>query len=147
MRLSERRTGDVFSSFGTLIGIGGAIFLAENWRILDPIAAVVVSFFIIKLALSITYISIQELLECSLSKEIENTILILINSTDGVKNPHNLRTRRIGNSLAIDIHIMVNSNLTIVQGHDIATMVEKKLRDNYGLGTFVSIHMEPDLSQ
>jgi len=134
---------DALTSVGTTIGIGGAVLLGDKWRILDPLAAVIVSLVIIKVSIKIIYKNIQELLEGSLSEEIEQEILLNINRVKGVKNPHNLRTRRVGNAIAIDMHIMVDAKLSIVEAHNIATETEKKLRDKYGIGTIISIHVEP----
>ena len=65
---------DAFSSIGTLIGISGAMFLGERWRILDPITSVIVGIFIVAVACKLARPSIQELLEVSLPKEIEAAI-------------------------------------------------------------------------
>lgn len=134
---------DVFSSVGTMLGIGGAIVLGEKWRILDPLAAAAVSFFIIKIGVSISIGSINELLEASLSEDMEKKIMKIIEDTKGVIYSHNMRTRRIGNNIAIDIHIKVDKSLNIVEAHDIASRVERNLKDYLGDETFVSVHIEP----
>lgn len=134
---------DALSSVGALIGIGGAIFLGEKWRILDPAAGVIVSIFILKAAFDIVLSNVNELMEASLSDEIEIEILDTIKSVKGANFPHRLRTRKIGDSIAIDVHIMVNPNLTIVEGHNISTAVEKKLEEKYGEDSFISTHIEP----
>ncbi|MDD5765485.1 MAG: cation diffusion facilitator family transporter [Candidatus Marinimicrobia bacterium] len=136
---------DAFSSIGTTIGIGGAILLGDNWRILDPIAAVIVSFFIIKVAYSITVVSIRELSEGSLDDSIESEIIEVVSNCPGIIKPHNLRTRKIGYNIAIDIHVRVDPNLSICEAHDIATNVEKQIRNKYGADTFISVHTEPNL--
>ena len=134
---------DVFSSFGTLVGIGGAIFLGEKWVILDPLAALVVSFFIFKIAFTITRESLLELIETSLPRNSEQEILKLASETKGVYNPHDLKTRRIGNIIAIDLHIKVKKDLNIQEGHDITVELEKSLRGAYGEDTIINIHVEP----
>ncbi|MDD3297081.1 MAG: cation diffusion facilitator family transporter [Candidatus Omnitrophica bacterium] len=134
---------DVFSSVGTVLGIGGAIVLGERWRILDPLAAIVVCVFIIKVAVTIFLSSVGELLETSLNEEAESKILEIVKSTPGVQFPHNMKTRTIGSNVAIDIHIKVDKGFSIVQAHDIATKVEEKLKNHFGERTFVSVHTEP----
>ncbi len=134
---------DAFSSIGTAIGIGGAIVLGEKWRVLDPVAAVVVSFFIIKVALEITISSIKDLLEASLDDKTEEKIMKIISSVHGVFNPHDLKTRRLGNNVAIDVHIDVKNTMGIMEAHDIATRVEEKLYKEFGEDTVISVHMEP----
>jgi len=134
---------DALSSFGALLGISGAILFGEKWRILDPAAAVIVSFFIIRVAFSICFHSINELVEASVDDEMKEQILELINSVSGVRNPHKMRTRRIGNDIAIDIHIEVDRSLNIVQAHDISSRVEEILKRELGRNTFVYVHVEP----
>lgn len=134
---------DVFSSLGTLVGVGGAVFLSERWRVLDPLAALGVSFFIIKVAIPIVYDSVNEFLEASLSPGMEEDIVTLICDVDGVLGYHELRTRRIGPDIAIEMHIQVDPDLSISQAHDIATEVEENLRMEHGPGTHVSVHVEP----
>ena len=134
---------DAFSSIGTLLGISGAIFLGENWRILDPIAAIIVSIFIAKAALDILIGSLEELLEHSLPKNIEEEIISIILSVEGVSAPHHLRTRRIGNSLAIEVHIRMDGNMTLTRAHQTTSVVEWLLKERFGKNTHISIHTEP----
>ncbi len=134
---------DAFSSIGTLIGIGGAILMGERWRILDPLAAVVVSAFIIKVAVELIKPCVEELLERSLPADVEREIEELILSVEGVTSPHHLRTRRIGNNYAIEVHIRMDGNLTLNEAHRITTTVERQLKARFGAGTHVGIHTEP----
>ena len=134
---------DAFSSIGTLIGIGGAIFLGENWRVLDPIAAFVVSLFIMKVSLELIKPCVDELLEKSLSKQDEDRILAIITSHPEVSSPHHLRTRRIGNNIAIEVHIRMNGMLSLKDAHDVTKKIEAKLKEEFGQETHIGIHMEP----
>lgn len=135
---------DAFSSIGTMLGIGGAILLGEKWHILDPMAAIIVSFFIIKTSIDISLGGFNELMEASLSDAVEKDILDVVRNVPGVISPHNLKTRRIGNYVAIDLHIIVDKKLNIVLAHDIATQCEDKIKMKLGEETFVSIHVEPE---
>lgn len=134
---------DAFSSIGTALGISGAIFLGEKWRVLDPIAGIIVSFFILKVAWDIANPSIKELLESSLPEETENDILEIIKKTSGVKGSHNLKTRKIGDIVAIEVHIKVDKDLTVESSHQIATEIEKSMRDKFGNQSHIGIHIEP----
>lgn len=134
---------DVYSSLGTLAGISGAIFLGSKWTILDPLAAVIVSFFIFRIAFIITREALMELIETSLPKEHEEEIIEIAKGIQGVHEPHDLKTRKIGSQIAIDIHIRVQNHLNIEQAHKIAVNLEKDLKDAYGAGTHISIHTEP----
>lgn len=86
----------------------------------------------------------EELLEKSLPEETEKEIEDIVRSFDGVSDPHNLRTRKIGNYFAIEIHIRMNGELSLSQTHRIATDIENALKQRYGKGTFVGIHVEPE---
>lgn len=134
---------DAFSSIGTFIGIGGAICLGEQWRILDPLAAIVVSIFIMRVAVQLLKPCVDELLERSLPAETENIILEIIRSFPEVSDPHHLRTRRIGNHLAIEVHIRMNGNTPLAEAHSLASEVEKRLKYEFGKDTHIGIHMEP----
>ena len=134
---------DAFSSIGTLVGVAGAIFLGERWRILDPLAAIVVSAFIIKVAMELINPCIDELLERSLPAETEKKILDIITSFPEVSSPHHLRTRRIGNHIAIEVHLRMDGQTSLEDAHTVATNVEKRLKAEFGPETHIGIHMEP----
>ena len=134
---------DAFSSIGTALGIAGAIFLGKDWRVLDPIAAVVVSVFIVKVSIQLLIPCLNDLLERSLPEEIEKEIITIINEDLQIKDPHNLRTRRIGNDFAIEIHIRLQPEMTVREAHVVATGIENRLRAKYGSRTHVAVHVEP----
>lgn len=134
---------DAFSSIGVLIGVVGAMVLGDKWRVLDPIAAAVVSVFIVKVAIDLVKPCVDELLERSLPSEVEQQIEQIILSVDGVTSPHHLRTRRIGNNYAIEVHIRMDGNLTLYEAHCITSAVERRLKAQFGEGTHVGIHTEP----
>ncbi|MDE6282896.1 MAG: cation diffusion facilitator family transporter [Muribaculaceae bacterium] len=134
---------DAVSSLGTLVGIAGAMFLGDRWRILDPIAAIVVSVFIIKSGYDIVKPCIAELLEASLPDNTEREIITLVMSVPGIESVHNLRTRRIGNGIAIDLHAQMDGNLTLSQAHEKATAAENAIRRAFGNNSIINIHMEP----
>ncbi len=134
---------DAFSSIGTMIGIGGALLLGDKWTVLDPIAAFVVSLFIIRIAWRLTIPSLDELLEKSLPDAMEEEIERIVLTVDGVSNVHHLRTRRIGGSVAIEMHIRMDGNMSLYMAHDKATLVEQKLKAVFGERCHVGVHVEP----
>lgn len=134
---------DALSSIGTLLGISGAMFLGEKWRVLDPIAAFLVSIFILKVAIELTKASLEELLEKSLPKKTQEKILNIIHSFPEVKSPHNLRTRHIGSNIAIEFHIRMDGNLSLNEVHEITKRIEAALKAEFGPLTHIGIHMEP----
>ena len=134
---------DALSSIGALLGIGAAYLLGERWRIADPIAAIVVAALIIKVAIELCSTALAELLEKSLSREVEDEILSIISSVPNVHKPHNLRTRRIGSDIAIEVHIRVEGAMSVFESHEISKQIEQLLRARYGERTAVAIHIEP----
>ena len=134
---------DALSSIGTAICIGGAILLGDHWRVLDPIAAVVVSFFIMKVSVQLLIPCVDELLEKSLPDDVEKEIEQTVLSIPGVSQPHHLRTRRIGSYYAIEIHVRMDGKITLEEAHGTATAIENKLKEMFGKGTHVGIHVEP----
>ena len=135
---------DALSSIGTAVGIGGAVFFGQRWTILDPIASVVVGAFIVKVAFDLLKNGIGDLMEQSLPDQVEDEILQLASSVPGVTEPHDLRTRRIGNHYAIELHILMDGSLTLKEAHDKASEVEDLLRQHYGEETHVAVHVEPN---
>ena len=134
---------DALSSIGTAIGIGGAILLGQRWTVLDPVASVIVGLFIVKVAVYLLRDGIGDLMEHSLPDEVEDEILRLAGSVDGVTKPHELRTRRIGNHYAIELHILMDGDITLREAHEKASEVEDLLRHQYGDETHVAVHVEP----
>ncbi len=134
---------DALSSIGTAVGIGGAILLGPSWRVLDPVAAVVVSIFIIKVAFELIGPTVDELMEKSLPDDVEDEIIAAVTSVPGVYDPHNLRTRKIGNASAVTVHVRMDGNLTVNQSHELTRAIESSVRSLLGPNTFVSVHVEP----
>ena len=134
---------DALSSVGTAVGIGGAIFFGQRWTVLDPAASVIVGAFIVKVAVDLLRDGIGDLMEQSLPDAVEDEILQLAASVPGVVNPHDLRTRRIGNHYAIELHILMDGDLSLREAHDKATEVEETLKSHYGAETHVAVHVEP----
>ncbi len=134
---------DALSSIGAAVGIGGAILLGNRWTVLDPLASVVVGLMLLKVAIGLLRSSVGELTEHSLSSEVEKEIEDIICSYPDVSDPHNLRTRRIGNRFAIEVHVRMDGNTTLTAAHNRATAIEQRIRQRFGKQTHISIHMEP----
>ena len=86
---------------------------------------------------------LDELLEKSLPDSVEREIEGIVLSFDGVSEPHHLRTRRIGNNYAIEIHIRMDGNISLHKAHETATGIEHRLKEKFGEDTHVGIHVEP----
>lgn len=134
---------DALSSIGTAIGIGGAILLGKGWAVLDPVAALVVSVFIVKTALGLLSTSSGELLEKSLPKEVEKKIVDIVESEPEVSEVHHLCTRRIGSNIAIEMHIRMPGEISLKDSHTRASDIERMLRQHFGEHTHINLHVEP----
>lgn len=134
---------DALSSVGTTVGIGGAIILGEKWAVLDPLTAIIVSFFIMKAAWSVLSKAVDELTDGSLPKETEDEIESIVSEDKEVSVVHNLCTRRIGNRIAIEMHVRMPGETSLYEAHHHATEIEHRLKQRFGADTHISIHLEP----
>lgn len=134
---------DALSSVGTTVGIGGAIILGEKWAVLDPLTAIVVSFFIMKAAWSVLSKAVDELTDGSLPKETEDEIESIVSEDNEVSVVHNLCTRRIGDRIAIEMHVRMPGETSLYVAHRHATEIEQRLKQRFGADTHISIHLEP----
>lgn len=134
---------DALSSVGAALGIGGAILLGDKWAVLDPIAAIIVSILILITAVRLFGESMRDLLENSLPEETKQRIREIVGQEEGVSDIHHLMTRRIGKRIAIEMHIRMPGDTPLEIAHSHASDIERKLRDEFGADTHVSIHIEP----
>ena len=134
---------DAFSSIATAAGVGAAAFLGHDWLILDPIAALFVSVFLLKIAWRIVREQIGELTDQSLAPEVCEEILAMARGIPGITEPHNLRTRMVGRIPVIDMHIRLRADLPLREAHEIATALERALRQRFGQDTIANLHLEP----
>ena len=134
---------DALSSIGAAIGIGGALILGERWAVLDPLASIVVGAMLVKVAWDLLKGSTGELTDSSLPEETEREIEDIIRSFPEISEPHNLRTRRIGNRIAIEAHVRLDGDMSLRHAHDIVSAIEHQIKARFGAATLVTIHMEP----
>ena len=134
---------DAYSSIATAAGVGADAFQGDDWLILDPIAALFVSVFLLKIAWRIVREQIGELTDQSLAPEVCAEILALARGIPGIEQPHNLRTRMVGRFPVIDLHVRLRADLPLREAHAIATTLERALRDRFGKETIANLHLEP----
>ena len=134
---------DALSSIGAAIGIGGAILLGKRWTVLDPLASIVVGAMLVKVAWELLGPSFRELTDSSLPANTENEMLKIIKGVEGVRDPHNLRTRRVGNFIAAEVHIRLDGNQSLAEAHEKASEVERRFMERFGSQSHIIIHMEP----
>ena len=134
---------DALSSIATAAGVGAAVFLGDDWLILDPIAALFVSLFLLKVAWRIIREQIGDLTDQSLAPEVCEEILAMARAIPGISEPHNLRTRMVGRIPVIDMHIRLPATLPLREAHDLASALEHALRQRFGKETIANLHLEP----
>ena len=134
---------DALSSIGAAIGIGGAILLGKRWAVLDPLASIVVGAMLVKVAWELLGPSFRELTDSSLPANTEAEMLEIIRGVEGVKDPHNLRTRRIGKLIAAEVHIRLDGTQSLSDAHEKASEVERRFKQHFGPQSHIIVHMEP----
>jgi len=134
---------DSLSSVATALGIGGALLLGGQWAILDPVAAVLVSIFILVTAAKMLHEAIQDLLEKRLPEEVEQQIRDIVAQDTDMSELHKMRTRRVGNVYSIDMHLRMPGSTSLYEAHRHSMLLEKRLREHFGQETLISIHLEP----
>lgn len=134
---------DAFSSIGTGVGIAGAILLGQRWTVLDPVAGCVVSLFVLGVALKLAWGALKELMEHSLSPEVEERIRAIVAQDSSVSELHHLRTRKVGSQYAIEMHVRMPGNISLYEAHHHSMLLEQSLKEAFGAGTHVGIHVEP----
>lgn len=137
---------DALSSVAVLLGVAGTL-INPSWHILDSVAALLVSFFIVKIGLDILKSSLREFTDTAPQQEILNKISDCIRSVEGVFDMHDLRVRTSGGLYQMETHIVVNGQLTVVEGHRIAKVVESCLSEEIEDLDRVIVHVDPAIEE
>jgi cation diffusion facilitator family transporter len=132
---------DAISSIVVLVGIAGAQL---GMPILDPIAAVIVALMIAKIGYDLSYHSVRELVDTALDPETVEQIKAKILENEDVLEMHMLRTRRMGHTSLVDVHILVLPKLSVSEGHHISEAVEKSLIGSFDDINDVTVHIDPE---
>ena len=133
---------DAFSSLAVLLGVTVAYF-KPTWHILDSYAALLVSFFIIKIGYEIIIKTINEFTDAAPKGEILDKIKKCAMSVDGVIQAHDLRVRISGSRYQMEIHILVDGRLSVLQGHRLAKIVEKRIEEEVDDVGSMIVHVDP----
>ncbi|MDR2522272.1 MAG: cation diffusion facilitator family transporter [Synergistaceae bacterium] len=134
---------DALSSVGALLGIGGSLLGGPDWAVLDPVAAVVVSVFILHAAVTIFWHSIGEVLDTSLAPSQVDAIKAAALKFPDIRDIHKVRTRRIGFYVAVEAHIVLDGRMSLKRAHDIASNLETELENLLGRNALITLHTEP----
>lgn len=132
---------DVFSSLVVFVGIGGTLL---GLHYLDAIAAIVVAVMIARIGWQLAVSGARELIDTALDPEEVEAIRRTILATDGVSGLHMLRTRRMGGEALADVHILVNSRVSVSEGHHISEAVERRLIEEFEEMSDVTVHIDPE---
>ncbi|MFW6108508.1 MAG: cation diffusion facilitator family transporter [bacterium] len=133
---------DALSSVPALLGVAGAMAL-PRWAFLDHVAAVAVCLLILQAAWRIARPALGELIDTGLPPQDCQAILEAARQVDGVRSAHDLRTRRMGPGVALDIHVEVAPDLTVVEGHDIAMAARDRIVELFPDVVDVIVHVDP----
>ncbi len=133
---------DALSSVAVLLGVTGA-FIKPAWHILDAFAALIVSFFVIKVGLDILRKTLREFTDTAPRPEIIKKIMQCSLTVEGVLDAHDLRVRTSGGFYQVEIHIVVDGQMTVVEGHRIAKTVERCLAEEMDDLSSVIVHVDP----
>ena len=133
---------DALSSVAVLLGVTGTL-INPSWHILDSFAALLVSFFIVKVGLDILRNSLREFTDTAPPPEILNKISDCTRSVKGVYGMHDLRVRTSGGLYQMETHIVVDGQLTVTEGHKIAKAVESCLAEEIEDLDRVIVHVDP----
>lgn len=140
---SYHHLSDSLSSIGSVLGVIG-MMIGGEFAILDPIASIIISLFILKVAFDIAKDGFDEVLDVSAGEEVEKEIRNIASSVDGVKGINSLKTRKFGNKIYVEIAIFVDENITVREGHDIAQKAHDLIEDNMSEVKHCMIHIDPD---
>ena len=131
---------DALSSVGSLAGIAGAMC---GIKILDPIASVIISLFIIKAAYDIMKDAIDKMIDKSCDKETVAKMSTIVTEQEGVKRLDVIRTRLFGNKIYVDIEISADENLSLRESHEISKRVHDVIEAEFPRVKHCMVHVNP----
>ncbi len=134
---------DALSSIPALVAVTAASF-SPRWAFLDPVGALIVALLVLKVAWDIASPALSELTERGADHEEVQAIADLTRSVDGVCSVHKIRTRQLGAGWFVDLHVTVDGNLRVRDGHNIATRVQHRLLEDGPAVADVTVHIEPE---
>jgi cation diffusion facilitator family transporter len=133
---------DAWSSGVTLVGVTLAAFVPKL-RVLDSYAALLVSFFILKVAVDILIQSVKKIIDTSLSEELLGGAKEEIQAVSGVRDCHDLTGRYYGRMIFMEVHIEVDPDLTVRESHSIADEARERVRSRFAEVSNLLVHIDP----
>ncbi len=135
---------DAFTSLAAGVGIAGAMFAGAKWQMLDGLTAAVLSAFLLVAAVKMILNACSELIDRAPDAAEVSQLSRTVHLTAGVKGFHAIRVRSLGGKLEMDLHILVDPNLTVEEGHRIASNVRCRITEADSKVQQVIVHVEPD---
>jgi len=132
---------DAASSLVVAVGVGGSLL---GYRFLDPVAAVIVGFMILRMGAKFTYEAVLELIDTGLAGEEVARIRTTLRETPGVIDLHALRTRRMANRVLVDAHIQVDARISVSEGHLIAETARARVQQGHPDVLDVLVHVDAE---
>jgi len=132
---------DAISSIIVFLGIAGTL---AGFRMLDALTAFGVALFVLKIGISLGWPAISELVDTGLDKNQLQRIRRVILGVDGVRELHLLRTRRVGGRALVDVHIIVNNDISVSEGHYISEAVRQQLIKRLDVVADALVHIDPE---
>ena len=137
---------DALSSVAVLVGVAGTQ-IRPSWYFLDAFAALLVSFFIVKVGLEILKEALHEFTDAAPKPEVIEQIRNRVLAVKGVNDAHDLKVRTSGGRYLMEIHIVVDGRLTVLEGHALAKTVENCLVQDVGNFDRIIVHVDPDIEK
>ena len=140
LAIAKDHRKDAITSVATLIGVGCAYF---GVRVMDPIAAGLTSFFIFHIGYQTFKVSAHELMDGQPETEEVAAIASLAAAVEGVDGVHEIRARRSGQYLIVDLKLDMDPEMTVKHSHEIATLVKQRIFEHFSNVGDVMIHINP----
>ena len=130
---------DAISSIAALVGIIGA---SQGYSFMDPLAGAMVGCLIVKVGIDISREGMRDLMDTALSDEHTKKIHSILREIPEVLHFHDLRTRVIGGEFLIDLHILVDPEMTVTEGHRVAEIARRNLIKAFNNIQDVLVHVD-----
>jgi cation diffusion facilitator family transporter len=140
LAIAKDHRKDAITSVATLVGVSGAFF---GYKIMDPLAAGLTAFFIFHIGYETFSSAAHELMDGQLSHEKINSITAITEQIEGVEHVHEIRGRRSGQFIIVDLKLDMDPQMTVKDSHRIATKVKKQIFEKFPEVGDVMIHINP----
>lgn len=133
---------DSLSSIGSVLGVIGML-IGGAWAILDPIACLIISIFIVKVAFDIGKDAIGQVVDKSAPEEFNNGIRKIVKKHEEVRRVNGLKTRQFGNKIYVELEVAVDGKISVEEGHNIAEKIHDEIEEKYPDVKHCMVHVDP----